>query len=330
MTNDLDLWRSFRSDIPGPTTDAWARARAAIALAEAIELSATRAGEGKVSARKHRAFRQINLAPRHWVLGLSAALAAAVVAVGLVVALPTAPRPGNVSANEPYPLARLLASVHRAVPKTPSIKQKLAAAQESVPAGRAMRRILASRGVRVVVDGRAVVLADLALHTSGFDQGAVASAVNNAIRDRLDVKKAIAEVERSTVGLKQAVAYMTLVSLLVKKAKADGTYATVAQAESLAESSYQRYESSEGTPRQPKLPAGRTPKTAFFSPTAIAGYRQGLTVDHEITVIAGPSGDRTPTLARWMERQIKVNSVVIDGVPGVSAADVAKWLPYGL
>lgn len=34
MTDELDLLRSFRSDIPGPSTDAWARARAAIALAE--------------------------------------------------------------------------------------------------------------------------------------------------------------------------------------------------------------------------------------------------------------------------------------------------------
>lgn len=329
MTDDLDLWRSFRSEIPGPTTDAWARARAAIALAEATELSATRAGEDRIRAHKHRVVWQI-FSHRRWVLGLSAALAAAVVAVGLVVALPSSPRSATVPANEPYPLAKLLATVQRAAPNAPSIERKLLAAQKSVPVGKAMRAILSSRGVRVVVDGRAVALANLALHTTGFDQNAVATAVNNAIRDRLNVEEAIAEVERSTVGLKRAVAYMTLVALLLKKARADGTYATVAQAESLASSSYQRYESLVGTPRQPKLPAGRTPKTAFFSPAAIAGYRQGLTVDHEIAVIAGPSGDRSPTLARWMKRQIKVTSVVIDGIPGVSAADVAKWLPNGL
>lgn len=34
MPDELDLLRSFRSDTPGPSTDAWARARAAIALAE--------------------------------------------------------------------------------------------------------------------------------------------------------------------------------------------------------------------------------------------------------------------------------------------------------
>ena len=323
MTDDLDLWRSFRSDIPGPSTDAWARARAAIALVEATELPARGTGDDHLSDDTHRS---VFNPRRRWVLALSEALAAALVAVGVVVALPGAPGPSSASAKEPYPLAQLLTTLHRAMRKTPSIEQRLIAAQAGVPKGKPMRAILASRGVRVVVGGRAVPLGYLALHTTGFDQSAIGSAVNNAVRDGLDVKKAITEVERSTVGLKQAAAYATLVSLLVRKAKADGTYATVTQAKALAERLYQRYESLRGTPRQPKL----TPKSAFFSAAAIAGYRQGITVTHEIAVFAGPSGDRTPALARWMERHMRSTAVTIDGIPGLSEANIAHWLPDGI
>lgn len=330
MTDDLELWRSFRNDVPSPTTDAWARARAVIALAQVTELSTTRAGSERVASLARHPLRRINFVARRWVIGLSAAVVAAVVAVALVFALPGAPTRTSALANGPYPLAKLLAAVRLTAPHTPSIERKLAAAQESVPAGKAMRALLVSRGVRVVVGGKAVALGDIALHTTGFDQNAVGSAVNNAVRDGFNVNKAIVEVERFTVGLKQAVAYMTLVSLLVKKAKADGTYATAAQAKALAESSYARYENPKITPRQPKLPAGVTPKTEFFSPAAIAAYRQGITVNHEIAVIAGPSGDRTPTLARWMEREMRSNSVTIEGVPGVTSANVGTWLPDGI
>lgn len=51
MPDELDLVRSYRSDIPGPSTDAWARARAA--LAEVSE-SASRRVDDKPRGRRRR------------------------------------------------------------------------------------------------------------------------------------------------------------------------------------------------------------------------------------------------------------------------------------
>ena len=75
MTDELDLLRSFRSDIPGPSTDAWARARAAIALADPTA-SAT---DTAIPLRSHRH----GSLRRRWRLSVEAA-AAVVVVLGLL------------------------------------------------------------------------------------------------------------------------------------------------------------------------------------------------------------------------------------------------------
>lgn len=71
MNDELDLLRSFRSDIPGPSTDAWARARAAMAQAEA-EGGPSVEPAPSPPARRHRR------TPRRWRLAVTAAAAVVV------------------------------------------------------------------------------------------------------------------------------------------------------------------------------------------------------------------------------------------------------------
>jgi hypothetical protein len=56
MTDEIDLLRRFRDEMPGPSTDAWARARSAVALASSEE-EAARAGEELTGVRPSRPLR---------------------------------------------------------------------------------------------------------------------------------------------------------------------------------------------------------------------------------------------------------------------------------
>jgi hypothetical protein len=267
-------------------------------------------------------------------------VAAVLVAAGtsLFVAIPHSLKQGvahtNANPFPPYSLSKLLATV-RPAHLTTSEQQELQAAIASVPNVQVMQENLTSKGVRVRVDGVTVTLGELALHTTGFDQDAIANAVNNAVVDGLNVQEAISEVQASTAGLKEAVAYLTLVQLLVNYSTANGTSATQTAAEATAQTSYKQYLHLQGTPTALNLPAGKTPRTAFFSPSAIASYQQSLTVDQAIASIAGqrstvPSGNRTPILAQWVEGQLVSNAVTIQGVPGMTPADIPSSLPSGL
>jgi hypothetical protein len=51
-----------------------------------------------------------------------------------------------------------------------------------------------------------------------------------------------------------------------------------------------------------------------------------------LAAIAGSQGfgNRTPALRRWMSRQLTANVVVIEGVPGLTAGNLAANLPPNL
>jgi hypothetical protein len=87
MPDELDALRHFRDETPGPSTDAWNRARAAIAAARAEEQSARRR-HNWIPGRRPR--RRGPVSRR--VLGIAAGCAvAAAVAVLLAVLLPNSP-----------------------------------------------------------------------------------------------------------------------------------------------------------------------------------------------------------------------------------------------
>lgn len=109
MTDDLDLVRSFRGDTPGPSTDAWARAKAAIAFVQAAEVAAADAEAAEPSSRKHRLV-HLHTSRRRWGLAVIAAVAA--VAVALALTLPG----GSSAPTKAAPTVQLAAArfLHRA------------------------------------------------------------------------------------------------------------------------------------------------------------------------------------------------------------------------
>jgi len=84
MTDDFDLVRSFRGDTPGPSTDAWARAKVAIAFVRASEVAAADVEVAGPSSRKHRLV-HLHTTRRRWGLALIAAVAVAALALGLTL-----------------------------------------------------------------------------------------------------------------------------------------------------------------------------------------------------------------------------------------------------
>jgi hypothetical protein len=128
------------------------------------------------------------------------------------------------------------------------------------------------------------------------------------------------------VAVKRAIAYQVLTVLTAEAAQRSGHVVSLSSARAFAEKEYAAWRSHPET-----LPPG-SPRPVFLSARAVAGYRQELTIQKEMTVIAGPLGDgsRTPALRRWLTRQLTANSVVIDGVPGLTAANLAASLPPNL
>jgi hypothetical protein len=80
VPDEIEVLRTFRDETPGPSTDAWARARTAIAAAQAEESPAVR--------RRVRGPRR-----RRWIPVASLVATAAVVAALLVLLLPGSPTP---------------------------------------------------------------------------------------------------------------------------------------------------------------------------------------------------------------------------------------------
>jgi hypothetical protein len=128
------------------------------------------------------------------------------------------------------------------------------------------------------------------------------------------------------VAVKRAIAYQLLTELSAQAAQRDRHVVSLASARAFAEKEDAAWRSHPET-----LPPG-SPQPVFLSPRALAGYRQELTIQKEMTVIAGSAedGDRTPALRQWMTRQLTMTSVVIDGVPGLTVANLPASLPPNL
>jgi hypothetical protein len=128
------------------------------------------------------------------------------------------------------------------------------------------------------------------------------------------------------VAVKRAIAYQVLTELTAGAAQQDGHVVSLSTARAYAEKEDAAWRSHPGT-----LPRG-SPQPVFLSARAVAAYREILTIQKEMTVIAGSQedGDRTPALRQWLTRRLTMNSVVIDGVPGLTAANLPASLPPNL
>jgi hypothetical protein len=128
------------------------------------------------------------------------------------------------------------------------------------------------------------------------------------------------------VAVKRAIAYQVLTSLAATAAAGDGHVVSVATARAFAAKEYALWRSHRVT-----LPPG-SPPPVFFTARAVASYRQILTLNAELSIIAGPptDGSRTPALRRWMTRRLRSDTVAIYGVPGLTAANLAASLPSSL
>jgi hypothetical protein len=167
--------------------------------------------------------------------------------------------------------------------------------------------------------------------TSAASTGPTPTVPPSAVRPALSVGGAgsfVPPVFRFSplVAIKRAVAYQVLTALATEAAERDGHVVSLSAARAFAEKQYLLWRAHPAT-----LPPGR-PKPVFFSARAVAGYRQILTIEKEMTVIAGSqeAGDRTPALRQWMTRQLTTNNVVIVGVPALTAANLAASLPPNL
>jgi len=98
MPDEIDVLRRFRGETPGPSTDAWLRARAAIAAARSDEQRAAPA-RGRWPGRRSR-------------ISLAAGAAVAAAAAGLLVVLPGPPA---TRAGGPVQTAAYLTRVDRAL-----------------------------------------------------------------------------------------------------------------------------------------------------------------------------------------------------------------------
>lgn len=233
------------------------------------------------------------------------------------------------SSSKPYPLKELLAAVTTPTPLPADASQQAQASIAALPTGPTLRSQLAANQVSVTVGGATISLGELAGKTIGYDQGAIHTAANNAVKDGLDVESALSEVSTPQFGLPQAVAITVLEQLAVQAADASGTAATTSQAQAFAQQQYDNYQNSLKT--NPSLPPYGI--NDFLSPTVVAGYQQTLTVSQELTSIAGPyiaGQDRTPAIAAWMRSQLAGVPVTISNVPGVTAGNADSLLPHGL
>lgn len=189
-----------------------------------------------------------------------------------------------------------------------------------------MESVLRTRHVRVVVDGTDVPLPEIAARTVGF-AGSSPTKTDNSFSPPSFVRQGsfmVPIVRFSPVVAKKAIAYQVLTDLATRQAERNGGVVTQSVARAFAEKEYAIW-----LRLKTPLPDGVSGTRAFLASRAIASYRQVLTVDQELTAIAGPQSDisRTPALQRWLIRELRTNSVAIDGVPGLDPSDLASNLP---
>jgi hypothetical protein len=195
-----------------------------------------------------------------------------------------------------------------------------------------MEAVLDTQRVRVTVNGVAVPLPEIAGRSVGFEGTAAAHMERTVQPVVLPIatpgpQSFIAPVFRFSplVAVKRAIAYQVLVVLAARQAKLDGHVVTLSAARAFAQHEYAVWRL-----HPVPLPHGEG-AAVFLNADAVAGYRQTLTINKELTVIAGPQGwNRTPGLERWMAGQLIKNSVVIVGVPGLDSANLPASLPPNL
>jgi hypothetical protein len=220
-----------------------------------------------------------------------------------------------------------------------------------------MEAVLDTQHVRVTVNGMAVPLLAIAGHSVGFEgtadthlekaaqpvfvQPVTAQSVPTQPVPTRSLRPTVVRSAVSVgpgyirppifrfsplVAVKRAIAYEVLTDLAVRAADEDGHGVSLSTARAYAEKEYALWRRHPGP-----VPRG-SPRPVFLSASAVASYREILTMQKEMTVIAGPpdNGPQSPALARWMTRQLTRNSVAIDGVPGLTPGNLAAYLPANL
>ncbi len=200
-----------------------------------------------------------------------------------------------------------------------------------------MKSVLEAQRVQVTVDGVTVPLSEIAFRSIGFSGTADTRREMSRQSTQVQVQNArqgsfpaLIPVPRfrfsPLVAVKRAIAYQVLTELASNAAGHDGRVVPLSTARAYAEKEDVVWHSHPETLR-PGLP-----KPVFLSASAVASYRQVLTLDKELAVIAGPpgDGDRTPALRRWMSGHLIVNTVVVTGVPGLTTANLPANLPPNL
>lgn len=239
-------------------------------------------------------------------------------------------------------------------PSLADVNPAIASALAQVPGQATEVSTLQHQGVSVTVDGTPVSLSAVASHALGYMENAIESAGTVAAEDGADVSTAVAQAASPSQAVAQSVALVTLQQLLYDAAVQQGTVASTAAAQAYAQQNYDMYVSSydHPSPYTAALPAPQ--RSDFLSSAAVANYQYTLTVNDEMQHVAGASSQptagpdgvagasnqqaaggvqgagETPALQAWMTDQLANGSVQIANVPGVTAANVASFLPPGL
>jgi len=257
-----------------------------------------------------------------------------------------------------YKLSTLLAAPVATTPNLAASDPVLGTALAAIPTPMAQITQLSNEGVAVNIGGTTIPISEIAGKATVFRGEDTGRAAQNAINQQLDESTAVSEVASSNIGLEQSVAVCSLDQLLFNAAVTNGTEVTSAAAQAFAQQMYDNYVNSYNHP-SPNGPQLSPPDTdEFFSTTALAQYQFNLTVDQEMTTIAGPIPDptaeqsppsssspasattsaasppttsaapnRTPILAIWMQTQLTNQQLSISGVSGEDATNIVSFLP---
>jgi hypothetical protein len=194
-----------------------------------------------------------------------------------------------------------------------------------------MESILELQHVRVTVNGVPLTVPELAGRSLGFEQSTAVHLQRDIVqqearlRDNHGLGPSPLPIYRFSpiTSVKRAIAYEVLTDLVAEKAKQDGNVVSLSKARAFAAKEDAAWHSH---PERAALGLGHV---VFLSAVAVASYRQLLTMNRELRLIAGPDtgANRMTALRRWMDRQLPANSVAIDGVPGLTVGNLASNLP---
>lgn len=245
---------------------------------------------------------------------------------------------------------------------TPGLDPTIRNAVQKIPSPPTMVSILRKQGVRVTVDGTALSLTDIAGRTIGYMNNDITSAGESAIANGADEATAVSQASSETQGLQQAVAFDTLSQLLYESAQQQGQVVSTQAAQAYARQTYNVYVNSYEHP-SPYVEESLPPpnESNFLSTAAVQSYQFTMTVNQEMAQVvggssstggssssatAGPSavssgqtsGDTsgnapvndTPALQQWMQERLTNHTVTVNGVLGVTPANIASFLPQGL